>query len=52
MRVSNGNGLGDIWWTVKSSYFSILDNDTNVLEQICVTWSNAHPGSSRLFDTS
>ena len=23
---SNGNGLGDIWWTDKSSYFSIIDD--------------------------
>ena len=22
-RDSNGNGLGDIWWTDKSSYFSV-----------------------------
>ena len=24
-RDSNGNGLGDIWWTDKLIYFSIID---------------------------
>ena len=24
-HVSNGNGLGDIWWTYKFIYFSIID---------------------------
>ena len=24
-RGSNGNGLGDIWWTDKFFYFSIID---------------------------
>ena len=24
---SNGNGLGNIWWTDKLIYFSIIDSD-------------------------
>ena len=29
-RDSNGNGLGDIWWTDKLIYFSILFIDSRV----------------------